>query len=273
MGPYSNGTNSEGELCGLSANWGRDEPIEQNPGRCTHHKDEPISDSGGGEQEETDSGDSGSGSDSDDSDSTDDEQEADGEATLASRIDATSAAGQSSFAPFVVREDSWAFGGQYLTTADKGRNNYDGPPDEGRATYEIDVPATGVYAVWGRVRGQSNGNTFYVGSGGDLSELEVPIIDSWQWVRWPTDLPLEAGTATLTVVMREDGTDLDSLFVTSDLDATPTLTPSDGDGETDSPDAGGGETAGGSIHGLKRIPEADVVYGEGEYPGDDSDGS
>lgn len=39
---HCNGTNDDGELCGLSANWGRDEPIEQNPGRCRYHKDEPI---------------------------------------------------------------------------------------------------------------------------------------------------------------------------------------------------------------------------------------
>jgi len=37
-----NGETDSGGLCGLSYNWGRDEPVEQNPGRCRHHKDQAV---------------------------------------------------------------------------------------------------------------------------------------------------------------------------------------------------------------------------------------
>jgi hypothetical protein len=45
---HCNGKSSDGTLCGLSANWGRDDPVDQNPGRCKYHKDQAIQTSDGG---------------------------------------------------------------------------------------------------------------------------------------------------------------------------------------------------------------------------------
>jgi len=37
-----NGETSDGSLCGLTANWGREDPVETNPGRCRYHKDQDV---------------------------------------------------------------------------------------------------------------------------------------------------------------------------------------------------------------------------------------
>lgn len=37
-----NGLTDDGDACTLSYNWGRDEPVEKNPGRCRWHQDQPV---------------------------------------------------------------------------------------------------------------------------------------------------------------------------------------------------------------------------------------
>lgn len=37
-----NGLTSSGEACQLSYNWGREEPVDVNPGRCRYHKDQEV---------------------------------------------------------------------------------------------------------------------------------------------------------------------------------------------------------------------------------------
>lgn len=61
-----NGFTSTDSECQLAYNWGRDDPVETNPGRCKYHKDQAVPDT------ETSDGTSDSDSDSDSGDSDSD---------------------------------------------------------------------------------------------------------------------------------------------------------------------------------------------------------
>lgn len=63
-----NAFTSDGSLCGLSANWGRSDPVETNVGRCRYHKAQAVPDDGtaGGSDGTSDSGDTTDGTDSTD---------------------------------------------------------------------------------------------------------------------------------------------------------------------------------------------------------------
>jgi len=149
-------------------------------------------------------------------------------------VEAETAADGTEFAPFETAADDGASGRTFVHVPDGTGANYDSVPDRGHAAYPIEVPADGEYAIWGRIRPESNGNSFYASIGGETYYWEVrPVDDEWGWVRLndgasnPIAPSLSAGERTLEVIWREDGTDLDKLLVTSDLDFTPTGTGGD----------------------------------------------
>lgn len=151
-------------------------------------------------------------------------------------IEAESAADGTNFDPFEVHADGESSGGAYVTTPDRGRSNYDDVPSDGHAEYTFPVAVPGKYAIWARVKGQSNGNSFYV-SLDDSATYEWHVDHSGEWV-W-THLPfspaaLDAGTSTLTFVYREDGTKLDKLLITGDLSFVPDGTGGDVPGTPES---------------------------------------
>jgi len=145
------------------------------------------------------------------------------------------AAGGEDFAPFEVRSDSDAAGDKYIMVPDGNGSHYSSPMPEGRATYTFDVPAEGVYQLWGRINAQSNGNSFWViVDGGAPYYWAVDIKWDWDWFMLsdyetgPLTVNLSAGTHTIEVVWREDGTRLDKLLLTGDLDYVPSGTGGDG---------------------------------------------
>ena len=120
-------------------------------------------------------------------------------------------------APMVVASDSRATGGKYLWTP----NSHTG---DGMATYHFTVPTTGTYALWGRViAANGEDNSFFV-------KLDNATERTWQtppsgpatWV-WSEvqHVALTAGTHTLRIRKRENGTKLDKLLITNDLAFVP----------------------------------------------------
>jgi hypothetical protein len=149
------------------------------------------------------------------------------------RIEVESTADGSNFEPFEVRSDGVASGGQYIPTADEGQFGRS-PPDQGRAEYTFEVPKDGEYAMWGRVRIRSRGNTFHVSLDGDSREFHGELTEGWFWTQLPhSTVSFSSGTHTLTVSYREDGAALDKLLVIPETSIEPSSTGgSSGDGST-----------------------------------------
>ena len=133
-----------------------------------------------------------------------------------------------------VRKDSDASGGVYLTTGNHAGNYYDQPPaDDCALTYDFEVTQGGEYQILASVQGLTgNDNSFWVKvDDGDWILWDVAVTgDNWQWDT-VTDrdggdqrilFDLAAGSHTLRIAMREDGTRLDQIVITNDLSLDPT---------------------------------------------------
>jgi hypothetical protein len=120
-----------------------------------------------------------------------------------------------------VRSDGDAVDGEFIVVPDGTGTRRGGIPNEGRAAYTFEVPADGEYALWGRTRAQSNGNSVYVVvDGGSSVYWAAPITNDWTWTELgrfyqgeTETLSLSAGTHTVEVVWREDGMRLDRLLL------------------------------------------------------------
>ena len=134
--------------------------------------------------------------------------------------------------PFTVGEDGGASGGRFVWCP--GEPGERGLAD-GRAVWKLDVPETGPRYLWGRVRAPtSSDDSFYVAvvdaGGRPLQRVEWHTggHKTWEWVRLtdgseraPVALRLPKGTIRLEIQAREDGTQLDRLFLAPDADARP----------------------------------------------------
>jgi hypothetical protein len=158
-------------------------------------------------------------------------------------IEAESAAGKVGFEPFTVRSDVDASNGQYIVVPEGTGEKRNTVPENGRARYTVRVPEDGEYALWGRVNAQSNGNSFRVSvDGGDPIYWDSRLTPEFTWAELGRDdgatetLDLSAGTHTLEVIWREDGTRLDKLVLAGDLDYEPSgLGPDSGVDPTPTP--------------------------------------
>ena len=97
------------------------------------------------------------------------------------------------------------------------------------ATYAFDVPEMGTYRVWGFVSTRY-GNSFFVESDHSGINLlwDIPADKGWSWrpltsgIRHESvEMPWSPGVHTLEIKVREPGTALDRLLITSDLDFLP----------------------------------------------------
>jgi hypothetical protein len=134
-------------------------------------------------------------------------------------------------APLTVAADPGASGGQYLGVPEGQGNRWNPATPGGEAHYQFTVPVAGTYVVWGRVR--SHGGTadsFFVAldAGSPLLWLtRAGGRETWGWDRVRsrgqafTRFTLPAGTHTLRLLEREDGTKLDRLLITNDLQFVP----------------------------------------------------
>lgn len=105
----------------------------------------------------------------------------------------------------------------------------------GSVTWQVQVAAAGKYFLWGRVQAPTPSNdSFYVRAfneeGDVLARTDWPtgVRQDWQWVplvigggRAPTAVDFPAGTVSLQLRVREAGTKVDRLFLTSRADERP----------------------------------------------------
>lgn len=137
--------------------------------------------------------------------------------------------------PMEIGDDPAASAAGYVW-APPGNGNFYSPSDNaGCAEYHFDVPETGDYVIWGRqISNDTSGDSFFVSVDGNAEMLwhtKLGGQDVWTWdvvsdraVDDPRDASnpqvyrLEAGLHTLTIKQGEDGTKLDAIVITNDLD-------------------------------------------------------
>ena len=139
-------------------------------------------------------------------------------------------------APMQAVNSSSASGGRYIVVP-----NGTGFANGGRAVWTFSIPRSGDYAIWGSIIAPTaSDNSFYVSV--DANVIDENFSDgvstfwdmgsttsiwSWRRVRTKTNLgdtyrvyTLSAGTHTLFINHREDGTQLDQILITDDLGTT-----------------------------------------------------
>ena len=140
-------------------------------------------------------------------------------------------------APMTVQTDLDASSGRYVAVPD-GEGNDAPEGGSGSVQFTFEVDRAGEYVVWGRVIGKGgNDNSFYVamddgpeGRWDVLDDDGEADVDDWTWLPVASRreersvvlrYQLEEGTHTLRVRNREDGTRLDRLLITDDLEYAP----------------------------------------------------
>jgi len=134
--------------------------------------------------------------------------------------------------PFTVGEDGGASGGRFVwCPGEPGEHGQAG----GRCVWKLDVAKAGPCHLWGRVRAPtSSDDSFYVavfdarGRPLQRAEWHTGGHKAWQWTRLtdgnkraPAALRLPKGVVRLEIQAREDGTQLDRLFLAPDAGARP----------------------------------------------------
>ncbi|WP_153301682.1 tandem-95 repeat protein, partial [Endozoicomonas arenosclerae] len=132
-----------------------------------------------------------------------------------------------------VKSDSFASGGEYVDTADNGLGfdqDYTGQSSE--LTYDIQFDSAGTYYVW--VRGNEtdgNGDSIHIGLNGEAVESGSRIDFDSTSMEWANDRMNGAGRITIEVTepgthqlnlwMREDGTGVDKIVISDDVNYVP----------------------------------------------------
>ena len=127
-------------------------------------------------------------------------------------------------APMVIQSSGTASGGQFVVVPQGSGNNFNdgtnGGP--GQVSHLINIPQGGTYALWARTIALNGGNdSFYVTSSGALiREWLVPISTTWKWNKI-AEVFVGVGAFNVEFRQREDGTQLDKVVVTNDLNLVP----------------------------------------------------
>ena len=135
--------------------------------------------------------------------------------------------------PMTVDKDESASGGKYVWMP--GKPGEKGGSVLGSVTWRLNIPRSGDYYVWGRVLAPTpEDDSFYVRvlKGADdligMSEWHTGTHQQWEWARITlnraqelTPLALPVGEVRLQLRVREDGTKIDRLFITTDADKEP----------------------------------------------------
>ena len=132
--------------------------------------------------------------------------------------------------PMQIMDDSEASSGGYIEVPN-GEGNASSPSlDAGYAQYTVDVPANGDYVIWCRVLALTGAdNSFFITIDDEQIGTWHPTpSETWTWQQTNdraisgTEVHhLKAGAHTLTVYQREDGTKIDRIMITKDLEYLP----------------------------------------------------
>jgi hypothetical protein len=110
------------------------------------------------------------------------------------------------------------------------------PTTYGSATQTFNIPSNGTYRLWSRIMApDTTNNSYYV----DIDSTNCGIVvgdsaitaNTWTWVDYQSgnstskiDIPLTAGTHTITMTGREADVEVDRLIFTTDTSCVPTGT-------------------------------------------------
>jgi hypothetical protein len=132
--------------------------------------------------------------------------------------------------PMVAQKDSTASSGAYMWVPQGSGNSYTASPSAGSVKYTLAIPTSGTYRIWARVLAKAGDcNSFFAAmDSGTYTRWEMKQSSSWTWdlinaygVADPLQFKLSAGTHTLTLLLREDGSKVDKLIVTMDAKFVP----------------------------------------------------
>jgi hypothetical protein len=136
--------------------------------------------------------------------------------------------------PMSIDADDRTSGGQYVWAPSGAGNVIDPLLPAGEAQYAFTVPSDDTYVIWGRVRAEINNDSFHVAVDADYQDaalwdtVRTQTGTTWRWdqvndrgVANPALFFLQAGEHTLHIKQREDGTRIDKILITNDLDYIP----------------------------------------------------
>jgi hypothetical protein len=137
--------------------------------------------------------------------------------------------------PLLIKDDALASNGSYIEALAGNDSKTTMPATDGVTALTFTTTQSGTFRIWGRVQAATDGDdSFWVkmDNGSPIKWNEIPLGSSWHWglVRPdaasnpPSTFNLSAGTHTLKIAYREDGTRLDALVVTSDTSYDPGAT-------------------------------------------------
>lgn len=130
--------------------------------------------------------------------------------------------------PFVVNSEGSASGGKYIVVPN-GTGNYNNSPGEYMAEFTVNVSHDGEYFLFGKTQTKSGTeDSFWVQVDHGQNFLwDTSHSSNWEYDRVSdrnlghVSFNLSAGTHTIKVKLREDGTKLDQLILTNDLGLMP----------------------------------------------------
>jgi hypothetical protein len=127
-------------------------------------------------------------------------------------------------APMVIQVSGTASEGEFVLIPEGEGTNFNdatfGGP--GQVALSFDIPQGGTYALWARTIAPNGGSdSFYVTSNGDLvRQWLVPLSADWQWNK-VSEVFVGSGSFNVEFRQREDGTQLDKVILTNDLNLVP----------------------------------------------------
>ncbi len=143
------------------------------------------------------------------------------------------------YAPMQIAEDQEASAGLF-TQVPNGQGNFYSPSENsGQIVHTFSVPAEGDYIIWGRLIAKDGGdNSFFVSiDDQEFATWHTPTTPTWIWDQVRDRGSVEAviyhltpGDHVLSILQREDGSQIDKIMVTNALDYVP-----EGKGEQVSP--------------------------------------
>ena len=136
------------------------------------------------------------------------------------------------YTPMVMASNAQASSGKYIWVPQGQGNVLNSSKPGGYAQYNFSLPQGGNYVVWGRVISNSTSDdSFFVSmDGGAYTAWETQLGGTETWV-WdlvnqkngidPIVYSLGGGQHTLIIKQREDGTKIDRILITNDMQYVP----------------------------------------------------
>ncbi len=111
--------------------------------------------------------------------------------------------------------------GSYMTTPASLGDDKDGNGSpNAKLNYKLKIENSGTYKIWLRANGDStSSDSFFLQIDGGTKQVVYTHINEWGWVN--VSKYLSAGEHTLTILLREQGTNLDKILITSDSNYIP----------------------------------------------------